>query len=137
MTYQKMPEEKRFIERTPEDILRAVALFSEYHSLMHGYIKERLIKSSVDRGAFVRPQDLLPQEVMDLFGVARDSHSYAYGLEAGDETLRAIIAQVENMRHGTSYDADNVAMMPGAWGGLEFVIQEIMNLRRGNLIPEK
>jgi hypothetical protein len=63
-----MPKQTKghYFMRNSEDILQAVFLFCQYHDLIHQYIKKGVIKSSLDRGAFVRPQDLLPPEVMAL-----------------------------------------------------------------------
>lgn len=132
-----MPKEKTYIKKTSEDILKVVALFCKYHDLMEAE-KER-IQSSLDRGAFVRPQDLwldaVPElhEVLDLVGPKKRSDSNAYGPESGDYNLRTKIAQVENLRHETLYTAQNIAMMPGAWGALELTIEELFNLRKGRL----
>ena len=84
---------------------------------------------SIDRGTFRRPQDVLPEEVLRLFGEEKRSDSFSYGHEQGDKELRGMIARGENQKHGTSYSEENIAMMPGAWAGLEFVLQEIMDMK--------
>ncbi|MBU0569831.1 pyridoxal phosphate-dependent aminotransferase [Candidatus Micrarchaeota archaeon] len=123
---------KAYLRRTSSDILGAVALFCKYHDLLHKEIIKGNIRSSLDRGAFVRPQDVLSANILKLLGEERRSDSFAYGPEKGDEKLREKIAEVENIRHGTSYSINDVAMMPGAWSGLEFAIHEILKLERGN-----
>ena len=114
-----------YCKRTSKDIVWAIQLFCEYHDKIHSYIEKGTIKSSVDRGAYVRPQDLHPDETMQLLGPKKNSHSNAYGPEAGDFTLREKITQLENKKHGTNYTLENISMMPGAWAALEFCIEEI------------
>ncbi len=121
--------ETNYLKRTSGQILEAVSQFCLYHDLLHEQAQRGNIKSSLDRGAFVRPQDVLSQDILDLLGKHSRSNSYAYGPERGDYQLREKIAELENARHGTTYTAENVAMMPGAWAGLEFVLQEVVDLR--------
>lgn len=123
--------EQNYRKRTSRQILEAVNQFCLYHDLLHEQATKGNIRSSVDRGAFVRPQDVLPQEILDLLGKHSRGNSYAYGPERGDYQLREKIAELESARHGTTYTAENVAMVPGAWAGLEFVLQEIVGLRGG------
>lgn len=123
--------EKRYVVRNSADILKAVDAFCSYYHLIKEYIDARKIKSSLDRGAFARPQFILSPELYALLGNKRNSHSYAYGPEIGDRFVRERICEVENMKYQTSYTRDNVAMVAGAWSGVEFVIEEIANLRRG------
>lgn len=124
------------IRRDSTDIMEAIKRFCDYHTRLSEYVEEKRIKSSLDRGAFVRPQDILSSEMLDLLGQKRRSNSYAYGHEQGDNELRESIASLENMRHSTKYTANNVAMMPGAWSGLEFAVEEIMNIEE-NPNPQK
>ena len=116
-----------YYKRNSKDIVNAIQFFCEYHHVLNKYIEKGIIKSSVDRGAYVRPQDLLPNEMLELLGPKKNSHSNAYGPEAGDIALRDKIAQLENKKHGTNYTLENISMMPGAWAGLEFCIEEIMS----------
>ncbi|HLC94473.1 MAG TPA: pyridoxal phosphate-dependent aminotransferase [Patescibacteria group bacterium] len=125
--------EYKFFKREQEDIIKAVSYFCEYHDLLHKYVKRGVIKSSLDRGAFVRPQDLLPSEIIELLAYKRDSHSYAYGPEKGDYILREKISDVENVRHGTEYTLEWIAMMPGAWASLEFALEEVLQFKQGTL----
>ena len=124
---------RNYHRRTPEQVLRAVEVFRLYHDLLHEQVQKGNIKSSVDRGAFTRPQEVLSDEILDLLGKDRRSNSYVYGPEKGDFDVRGKIADLENTKHGTSYTPDQVAMMPGAWAGLEFVLQEVVGLQRGKL----
>lgn len=128
-----MLENEKYIKGSSASILEAVRLFHEYHELMHESVSDGHIKSSVDRGTFSRPQDILPESVLDLLGPKRRSDSYSYGPECGDPVIRKTIAEIENMRHGTHYRTDHVAITPGAWQGLEFVLQEIMHLDKGKI----
>ncbi len=124
-------EENNYFRRDNEQILQAITLFCNYHELLHKYVIEGKIKSSLDRGAFTRPSDVLPEEIIKLLGSERKSNSFAYGTEAGDHLLRERIAELENARHKTKYSAENIAIMPGAWAGLEFALQEVMGFTNG------
>lgn len=117
--------------RGSEGVLAAVDRFCRYYQTIHHYIDAGVIRSSVDRGAFVRPQDAMPPEVMALLWDKRDSHSYAYGPEVGDEELRELVAAVENARHGTRYGRENVVIVPGAWSGVSLSFEEIFGLSAG------
>jgi aspartate/methionine/tyrosine aminotransferase len=116
----------KYYKRAPAGIINSIELFCKYHEVMHDYIEKGRIKSSLDRGAYVRPQDLLPKEIITLLGPEKNSHSNAYGPEAGDLALREKIVRLENKKRGTNYSTTNIAMMPGAWAALEFCIEEIM-----------
>lgn len=116
--------ERKYIRRSPAHILQAVRRMCVYHDIVH---KAGPDTSSLDRGAFRRPQDLLPPDVMKRLGEGRRSPSYAYGPEAGDPALRGQIAALQNYRWGTDYTSDHVAMMPGAWAGLYFAVEEILS----------
>lgn len=125
---------QKYIRRTPSDIVEAVRHFCQYHDTFHRYLQQGgKIESALDRGAFRRPQDLLPPEALRLLGEGQRSNSYAYGPEAGDPKLRDKIAEVENRHHGTNYTQKNIAIMPGAWAGLEFALEEILNLEGGRI----
>jgi len=115
--------------RTPADILGSNDLSCSYYELMGRYVGDGLIKSSLDRGAFVRPHDVLGGTPLDW--VSARSNSFAYGPEAGDYQTRKAIADFDNERFGISYDIENVTMVPGAWSGVNFVLEEIFSLVRG------
>lgn len=134
MIIKKM-ETTPYYRRTNEGIEEAVQRFCLYHAMMEPYIGQGIIKSSLDRGAFVRPHDVLPDDVLERFGPKRNSHSFAYGLEYGDTLLREKIAEFENCKHGTYYSAANIAIMPGAWKSIGFALMEIFQLKKG--IKEK
>ena len=121
--------EVRHCLRTPADILSANDLSCSYYELIRRFVGEGLIKSSLDRGAFVRPHDVLGATPLDW--VSARSNSFAYGPEAGDYQTRLAIADFDNERFGTAYDVENVAMVPGAWSGLSFVLEEIFQLVHG------
>jgi len=122
------------ITRSSADVMDAIRIFDQYHKMFNEHIRGGgKVGSSLDRGAFTRTHEVLPEQARHLLGEGRRSESFAYGPEAGDDRLREKIAEVENRRHGTSYSADNVAMMPGAWSGIIFAIEEIMNLKHGKM----
>jgi len=108
------------------DLRAALNRWSEYHDIVHSHMHS--VGSSLDRGTFGRPQDLLPGNVLNLFGEGRHSESYAYGHEMGDNKIRDLIALAENYKHGTSYTAENVAVMPGAWAGLVFSVEQALRV---------
>lgn|SRR3989338_1262753 len=124
---------QNYVERTSDDILNAAKRFDTYHTLFRIYVDTHkgAIKSSLDRGTVWYPKDILTDDILELLGSKRTPRSYSYGPEEGDEKLRGIVAGVENARYGTSYTSKEVAIMPGAWAGLEFAIQEILNLKGG------
>lgn len=124
--------DKFYFKRTSAEIELAIHLFCNYHALMETHVAQGRIRSSLDRGAFVRPHDVLSNDVLAFLGEKRNSRSFAYGMEYGDHLLREKIAELENLKHSTSYTAENVAIMPGAWAGLEFVLMEIFHLKKGN-----
>ncbi|MEW5997101.1 MAG: pyridoxal phosphate-dependent aminotransferase [Candidatus Micrarchaeota archaeon] len=118
--------------------MEVVRGFDRYHRMFREYTQRGgKVGSSLDRGAFTRPHEVLPEEARFLLGEGRRSGSFAYGPEAGDDKLREKIAEVENRRHGTFYSPDNVAMLPGAWSGIVFAIEEILNLKNGKMNKEK
>ncbi|PIR91937.1 hypothetical protein COU01_04515 [Candidatus Falkowbacteria bacterium CG10_big_fil_rev_8_21_14_0_10_44_15] len=124
-------EEKRYILKNSQDILKSVGSFCNYYHLIKKYIDLREIKSSLDRGAFARPQFMLNREIYYFLGQKRDKLSYAYGPEIGDVTVREKICKVENLKHKTSYLPENIAIVAGAWSGVELVIEELADLRKG------
>jgi len=122
--------DKPFHRRDGVEIIDAVDRFVEYHDDFHEAVQaDRKANGhqewySVDRGTFSEP--ILPADALEYLGAKRDKRSFAYGEEVGEARLRKQIAQLENLKHDTSYDESNIAMMPGAWAGLEFAIEQIM-----------
>jgi len=108
-------------------------IFDEYHSFFRNYVNENpgVVRASLDRGTIAYPKEMHDDGTLDILGSKRNSHSFSYGPEEGDNVLREKIAELENLKHGTSYSSENVAIMPGAWGGLEFALQEVLNFRGG------
>lgn len=123
-----MGEVRHYI-RTSADILRSVDTFCSYYELMRRFVGAGEIKSSVDRGAFVRPHDVLGGTPHDW--VDARSNSFAYGPEAGDYEIRQAIADFDNERFNAAYTIDNVTIVPGAWSGVGFVLEELFQLNRG------
>jgi aspartate/methionine/tyrosine aminotransferase len=121
--------EVRHYVRTSADILRSVDTFCSYYELMRRFVGAGEIKSSVDRGAFVRPHDVLGGTPHDW--VDARSNSFAYGPEAGDYEIRQAIADFDNERFNAAYTMDNVTIVPGAWSGVGFVLEELFQLNRG------
>ena len=39
------------------------------------------------------------------------------------------LEELENLKYGTTYSPDNIAMVPGAWSGVEFVLEELSGLK--------
>lgn len=130
--------DKPFYRRESDDIQAAVKNFALYHDYIHEavdtYGKTRRWYS-VDRGTFSTP--ILPEEYLAYLGSERFSKSQhrpgrdsvAYGPEVGPEELRSKIAERENLLHGTSYEAKEIAMMAGAWNGLVHAMEHIMKDR--------
>lgn len=120
-----------YIRTDSQQILASVDRFCSYYKLMNMLADEGRIQSSLDRGAFVRPQDILDDRAWALLGGERNSLSYAYGPEAGEDEIRALIAEVENRKWNTRYTADNVLMTCGAWSAVNLTIEEVFSLRNG------
>jgi aspartate/methionine/tyrosine aminotransferase len=125
--------DRPFRERTTAHIIAAVDFFCQYYELMRTFVANGDITSSVDRGTFVRSKDVLSPETYKLLGDGRRSNSHAYGPEAGDYHIRQLIAELDNERFGTAYSRTHVAVVPGAWAGVELVLEELFKLTRGTL----
>ncbi len=126
-----MNKNKRYIIRNNEEILGSVLHFCNYYKEIKKYIEKKKIKSSLDRGAFVLTKFYLNSKLCGLLGEKRNSLSFAYGPEIGDLSIRTGISELENLKYGTTYSADNIAMVPGAWSGVEFVLEELSGLKKG------
>jgi len=124
-------KEKRYVVKNFADILKSVDSFCNYYHLIKKYIDQKKIKSSLDRGAFARPQFILNHELYSLLGHKRDKLSYAYGPEIGDITVRDKICNLENLKYNTSYLPENIAIVAGAWSGVELVVEELAELKKG------
>ncbi len=101
--------------------------------LVREFIEKGTLKSSLDRGAFTHPIQILNQEIIDSLGPTRHKVSLGYGLEAGEDILRQNLAELENIKFNTNYEAENIVMVAGAWCGVEIVIEELSKLENGNL----
>lgn len=130
-------DEVNYIRNDSKDILNSVDRFCSYYKHMNMLADEGRIQSSLDRGAFVRPQDILDERAWKLLGGERNSLSYAYGPEAGEDEIRSLIAAVENTKWGTNYTADNILMTCGAWSGVNLAIEEVFSLRSGSCSRER
>ena len=128
-------KKKRYVVKSSADVLKSVDSFCNYYRLIKEYIEKGKIRSSLDRGAFALPQFILKGKFLSLLGSGRNSMSYAYGPEMGDIHIRTKIIDLENARYQTSYSPDHVAVVPGAWSGVEFVIEELVNLKKGKTRP--
>ncbi|MFA7301855.1 MAG: pyridoxal phosphate-dependent aminotransferase [Candidatus Shapirobacteria bacterium] len=114
------------------DIQKCLRAFNSYYSLLRTFIDRGVLKSSLDRGAFTHPSQILNKEFIDLLGTKRHRISLGYGQEAGEQILREKIVELENLKYGTNYKAENVTLVAGAWSGVELVIEEISKLYNGN-----
>lgn len=126
-----------YIRTDSKQILESVDRFCSYYKLMNMLADEGRIQSSLDRGAFVRPQDILNDRAWALLGGERNSLSYAYGPEAGEDEIRALLAEVENRKWNTNYTADNILITCGAWAGVNLAIEEVFSLKRGACVTDK
>ena len=122
---------EKFYVRNTEDILKSVDSFCNYYHTIKKYINRNKIISSLDRGTFSHPKDILTNELLDLLGNKRDKNSYAYGIESGEELVRQKIYEVENLKYDTNYSLNDVAIVAGAWSGVELVIEELASLEKG------
>ncbi len=124
---------KMYHKRTREDITQMARIFDEYHTCFRNFVSDNPghIKTSLDRGTIAYPKEMHSDETLDMLGSKRNSCSYSYGPEEGDVMIREQIAELENTKYGTEYSSEDIAIMPGAWGGLEFALQEILNFRKG------
>lgn len=122
---------KRYIIRKNKSILHSVENFCVYYGMIKKYIDAKKIKSSLDRGAFANPHHILDRNIYKYLGIKRDRASFAYGSEAGDYDLRKKICEIENLKHKTSYTAENVIVTAGAWMGVELVIEQLAGLWNG------
>lgn len=127
--------ETSFYRRDTYGVQAAAIRFEQYHEDMQHALEERggLRRwSSVDRGTFSYP--ILPPDYLDYLGSSRferaagklGKETRAYGPEVGPQEVRAKIAELENLKHGTAYDIDNIAMVAGAWNGLVHTIDHII-----------
>lgn len=128
-----MTETKFYYKRSSDDVLQMAKIFDKYHNCFRRFVSENPghIRVSLDRGTIVHPIEMYRNGELDMLGSKRSSRSLSYGPEEGDTKVREIIAETENHKHGTDYSVDNVAVMPGAWGGLEFALQEVLKFRKG------
>ena len=124
-----------YFRATSPEILASVDRFCEYYRRMNLLVDKGRIQSSLDRGAFVRPQDILNDQAWELLGSSRNSLSYAYGPEAGEDKVRELIAELENKRFGTSFTRENVVITCGAWAGVNVILEELFGLVAGKRAP--
>lgn len=124
-------KDKTYTYKSSSDILNAVNYFCNYYGLITKYIKNKKIFSSLDRGAFARPQFALKADIYSYLTTKRRSNSFAYGPEIGDEEIRNKIAIIENKKFNTNYTKDNIAIVAGAWSGVELVLEELSGLKNG------
>lgn len=123
----------RYIKRSKKDILICIKAFNSYYALLRQYIDKGNLKSSLDRGAFTHPSQILTKRLSDLLGSKRHSISLGYGQEAGEQILREKISALENFKYGTFYMAEDVVLVAGAWNGVELILEELTGLHHGKL----
>lgn len=137
LTYTQGEKHKRenanYISRTPEEIKKLATYFDEWHFMLHSFNETHpgIIKSDLDRGTIWYQKEMYTPDELDLLGRNKDKDSMGYGVQEGPHKMLSLIAEVENLRHGTTYTKENIAMMPGAWAGLEYALQQILHLRKG------
>ncbi len=119
---------KNFVHRKSPDILNSVNDFCFYYKLINQYISKGEIKSSLDRGTFSHPTQILDDELMKYLGAKRNSASFAYGPESGNYLLKEKICETENLKWKTSYGINNVLIVAGAWSGVNLVMEELDSL---------
>lgn len=124
---------KRYKIRDTKAVKKCLRAFNGYYALVREFIEKGSLKSSLDRGAFTHPTQILNQEIIDLLGPSRHKISLGYGPEAGEDSLRNNIAELDNIKFGTHYKIENVVMVAGAWCGVEIVIEELANLESGQI----
>lgn len=122
--------EKRYTITSTEQIKKRMRAFNQYYALLREFIEKGTLKSSLDRGAFTHPRQILNKDIIDSLGAKRHRISLGYGPEAGEDLLRKNIAYLENLKHKTHYNLDNIAIVAGAWFGVELAIEEINRTRR-------
>lgn len=122
----------RYQKHSTQAIQNRIRAFSRYYALLREFTDKGLLKSSLDRGAFTHPRQILRKRERDLLGSHRHRASLGYGPEAGEPILRERIAQLENLKHNTNYTKDNVVLVAGAWCGVELVFEELAQLRGGS-----
>lgn len=120
----------RYNISSTEDIKIRMRAFNEYYALLKDFIDKGILKSSLDRGAFTHPKQILNKDIINSLGPKRHRISLGYGPEAGEEIIREKIAQLENLRWKTNYKLDNIVMVAGAWFGVEITIEEIMQRKK-------
>ncbi len=116
----------RYIVVRNEQINKRMRAFNEYYSLLREAIEKGNLKSSLDRGAFTHPRQILNRDIINSLGLKRHRISLGYGQEVGEDIVRKKIVERENLIHGTDYKLENVALVAGAWFGVEVVIEEIV-----------
>ncbi len=125
-------EGNSYLVNDSKGILESVDSFCQYYKTIGEYISKSKIIASVDRGAFSRPHQILDLSLREFIGKKKKSKSFAYGPESGDYEVRERIAKIENLKHNTNYKKENIVMVPGAWSGVELVLEELSNLKKGN-----
>ncbi|MBD3223694.1 MAG: aminotransferase class I/II-fold pyridoxal phosphate-dependent enzyme [Caldithrix sp.] len=116
----------RYNISSTENIRTRMRAFNEYYALLRDFIDKGILKSSLDRGAYTHPKQILNKDIIDSLGPKRHRISLGYGPEVGEEIIREKIVQLENLRWQTKYTPDNVVMVAGAWFGVEITIEEII-----------
>lgn len=122
--------EKRYTITSTEQIKKRMRAFNQYYALLREFIEKGTLKSSLDRGAFTHPRQILNKDIIDSLGVKRHRISLGYGPEAGEDKIRQSIADLENLKHKTKYTLNNIAVVAGAWFGVELAIEEIWRTRK-------
>ena len=110
-----------YYRRENEEILSTIQNFCLYHDLFHGLAIINILDTGVFFGG---PWDVFSTDfIQSKFLPARR----AYGPERGGGSLVRAIADSENKKFGTSYQSENIAIMPGAWARLAYSTQTIYN----------
>ncbi len=122
----------RYILSTNKDIKKRMRAFNVYYALLREFIEKGNLKCSLDRGAFTHPKQILNSDIINSLGAKRHRVSLGYGPEAGEEKIRKNIAQLENLKHKTNYSLANIAIVAGAWFGVEIVIEEIKQRQKSS-----
>lgn len=121
----------RYKIKSNNDIKKCLRAFNSYYALLRTFIDKGVLKSSLDRGAFTHPSQILTKDFIDLLGPKRHRISLGYGQEAGEQILREKIVELENLKYKTNYKPEEVTLVAGAWSGVELVIEEIAQLYNG------
>lgn len=102
------------------------AMFEEGKRLAALYGPENVFDFSIGNPFFAPPQ-AVTDAIEDIAAHEPPMLVHGYTANAGIPTVRAAVADSINHRFGTAYDENNIIMTVGAAGGLNVILQVLLN----------